>query len=80
MQKHVDLVALVKSFPTSFQLQNLASVEPRMNPLELLQCELAPHARDVLAALGEARTVGCAGCAHPAAPFAKEKRKKKKAD
>ena len=29
MQKHVNLVDLVKSFPTSIYLQNLASIQPR---------------------------------------------------
>ena len=29
MQKHVNLVDLVKSFPTNVYLQNLASIQPR---------------------------------------------------
>ena len=29
MQKHVNLVDLVKSFPTNIYLQNLASIQPR---------------------------------------------------
>ena len=32
MQKHVDLVDLVKSFPTNIYLQNLASIQQRMSP------------------------------------------------
>ena len=34
MQKHVNLVDLVKSFPTSTLLQNLASIEQRTSPLK----------------------------------------------
>ena len=34
MQKHVDLVDLVKSFPTNIFLQNLASIQKRTSPLE----------------------------------------------
>ena len=34
MQKHVDLVDLVKSFPTNIFLQNLASIQKRTGPLE----------------------------------------------
>ena len=32
MQKHVNLVDLVKSFPTRIYLQNLASIQPRTSP------------------------------------------------
>ena len=32
MQKHVNLVDLVKSFPTNILLQNLASIQKRMSP------------------------------------------------
>ena len=35
MQKHVNLVDLVKSFPTSIYLQNLASIQQRTSPSEL---------------------------------------------
>ena len=31
MQKHVNLVDLVKSFPTSIYLQKSASIQPRMS-------------------------------------------------
>ena len=34
MQKHVNLVDLVKSFPTNIFLQNLASIQKRTNPLK----------------------------------------------
>ena len=34
MQKHVNLVDLVKSFPTNIYLQNLASVQKRTSPLK----------------------------------------------
>ena len=34
MQKHVNLVDLIKSFPTNILLQNLASIEKRMSPLK----------------------------------------------
>ena len=33
MQKHVNLVDLVKSFPTNIYLQNLASIQPRASHL-----------------------------------------------
>ena len=32
MQKHVNLVDLVKSFPTNIFLQNLASIQKRPSP------------------------------------------------
>ena len=32
MQKHVNLVDLVKSFPTNILLQNLASIQKRTSP------------------------------------------------
>ena len=34
MQKHVNLVDLVKSFPTNIFLQNLASIQKRANPIK----------------------------------------------
>ena len=34
MQKHVNLVDLVKSFPTIIVLQNLASIQKRTNPIK----------------------------------------------
>ena len=34
MQKHINLVDLVKSFPTNIFLQNLASIQPRTNPIK----------------------------------------------
>ena len=34
MQKHVNLVDLVKSFPTNILLQNLASIRKRTSPLK----------------------------------------------
>ena len=34
VQKHVNLVDLVKSFPTNIYLQNLASIQPRTSPLK----------------------------------------------
>ena len=34
MQKHVNLVELVKSFPTNILLQYLASIQKRTNPLQ----------------------------------------------
>ena len=34
MQKHVNLVDLVKSFPTNIYLQNLASIQPRTRPIK----------------------------------------------
>ena len=36
VQKFVNLVDLVKSFPTSFFLQNLASIQPRTSPLKFV--------------------------------------------
>ena len=34
MQKHVNLVDLVKSFPTQIFLQNLASIQQRTSPIK----------------------------------------------
>ena len=34
MQKHVNLVDLVKSFPTNIFLQNLASIQKRASPVK----------------------------------------------
>ena len=34
MQKHVNLVDLVKNFPTNILLQNLASIQKRTSPLK----------------------------------------------
>ena len=34
MQKHINLVDLVKSFPTNIYLQNLASIQPRTSPVK----------------------------------------------
>ena len=34
MQKHVNLVDLVKSFPTHILLQNLASIQKRTSPIK----------------------------------------------
>ena len=34
MQKHVNLVDLVKSFPTNILLQNLASIQKRTSPVK----------------------------------------------
>ena len=34
VQKHVDLVDPVKSFPTNIYLQNLASIQKRTSPLK----------------------------------------------
>ena len=34
MQKHVNLVDIVKSFPTNIYLQNLASIQKRTSPVK----------------------------------------------
>ena len=34
MQKHVNLVDLVKSFPTNIYLHNLASIQKRTSPVK----------------------------------------------
>ena len=34
MQKHVNLVDLVKSFPTNIYMQNLASIQKRTSPVK----------------------------------------------
>ena len=34
MQKHVNLIDLVKSFPTNIYLQNLASIQRRTSPVK----------------------------------------------
>ena len=35
MQKHVDLVDLVRSFPTNIYLQNLAPIQKRTSPVKV---------------------------------------------
>ena len=56
MQKHVHLVALVKSFPTSIYLQNLASIQERTSPCEidsrLQNCRIAGVRQNIGAAPG----------------------------
>ena len=37
MRKHVNLVDLVKSFPTNILLQNLASIQKRTSPIKFAQ-------------------------------------------
>ena len=37
VQKHVNLVDLVKSFPTHILLQNLASIQPRTSPVKFVR-------------------------------------------
>ena len=39
MQKHVNLVDLVKSFPTNIYLQNLASIQKRTSPVKFAQLD-----------------------------------------
>ena len=34
MQKHVNLVDVIKSFPTNIYLQNLASIQKRTSPVK----------------------------------------------
>ena len=41
MQKHVNFVDLVKSFPTSIRLRNLASITKGAGPLKSAKSELA---------------------------------------
>ena len=41
MQKHVNLVDLVKRFPTNIFLQNLASIQQRTSPIEFAHQFLA---------------------------------------
>ena len=45
MQKHVNLVDLVKSFPTNIFLQNLASIQKRTSPIKF--AHLAENQRKV---------------------------------
>ena len=54
MQKHVNLVDLVKSFPTNIYLQNLASIQKRTSPLKFVQASaviIASFARGSLETL-----------------------------
>ena len=46
MQKHVNLVDLVKTFPTNIYFQNLASIQPRTSPIRIRfdTASLAGHA------------------------------------
>ena len=39
MQKHVNLVDLVKSFPTNIYLQNLASIQKRTSPVKFARLD-----------------------------------------
>ena len=56
MQKHAHLVYLVKSFPTSIYLQNLASIQKRTSPCEidsrLQDCKIARVGQNIGAAAG----------------------------
>ena len=42
MQKHVNRVDLVKSFPTHILLQNLASIQPRTSPVKFARSSGEP--------------------------------------
>ena len=47
MQKHVNLVDLVKSFPTNIFLQNLASIQKRTSPIKFAHLNLLKNQRMV---------------------------------
>ena len=69
VQKHVNLVDLVKSFPTNIYLQNLASIQKRTSPVKFahlaeksgkgsisnLSTKVAPHREDLWAQLPRER-------------------------
>ena len=44
MQKHVNLLNLVKSFPTNIYFQNLASIQPRTSPIKFAHLAEKPEA------------------------------------
>ena len=61
MQKHINIVDLVKSFPTNILLQNLASIQPRTSTLKFARspCTMVANSagRGVAAAAPRARRV-----------------------
>ena len=70
MQKHVNLVDLVKSFPTNIYLQNLASIQKRTSPLKFAHLaeksangSVSNLSTKVVASSSSARAVGEAASA-----------------
>ena len=64
MQKHVNLVDLVKSFPTNIYLQNLASIRKRTSPVKFAHLAEKSGKGSISNLSTKARTT--AGAARPA--------------
>ena len=59
MQKHVNLVDLVKSFPTNILLQNLASIQKRTSTIKFVHFKLAEKSeKDSISNLSTKNTTG----------------------
>ena len=67
MQKHVNLVDLVKSFPTTIFLQNLASVQKRTSPIKFAHLAEKSEKGSIsnLSTKGSAGTAGSSGAPTP---------------
>ena len=64
MQKHVNLVDLVKSFPTNIYLQNLTSIQKRTTPIKF--AHLAEKSeKGSMSNLSTKRSTGLAGRPSP---------------
>ena len=68
MQKHVNLVDLVKSFPTNIYLQNLASIQKRTSPVKFAHLAEKSGKGSISNLSTKARSRGRAASAHGGAP------------
>ena len=66
MQRHVNLVDLVKSFPTNIFLQNLASIQKRTSPIKF--AHLAESERGSISNLSTKLEAGGAAVRAPESP------------
>ena len=58
MQKHVNIVDLVKSFPTNIYLQNVASIQKRTSPVKFAHLAEKPEKGSTSNLSTKARTRG----------------------
>ena len=70
MQKHVNLVDLVKSFPPNIYLQNLASIQKRTSPVKFAHLAEKSGKGSISNLLTKASTAAASGAAAPAAAAA----------
>ena len=70
MQKHVNLVDLVKSFPTNIYLQNLASIQKRTSPVKFAHLAEKSGKGSISNLSTKARTPTPAGPARTSGPGA----------